>query len=162
MRVTSSFLHLGEQLGAHPVAALAAVFLGGVLTSLTPCLYPMIPITVAVIGGGVAVPTRARRIGLALLYAAGLAAAYSSLGILAAMTGHTWVAATQRPVLSFAYLFAFSLGMCSLLLVAAVLADTTLHLPRAGPWMLWVKRGFALVLLGVAEYYLITTGQLVI
>ena len=237
--MTFSLLHIGDQLGAHPLAALAVVFAGGVLTSFTPCLYPMIPITVAVIGGGVTVPTRARRFRLVLLYAAGLAAAYSSLGIVAAMTGHmfgavstnpwltfamanvmllaaammadvipvpiparlqhraaslgdggravgvvtmgvvsglvaapcgapvmaailTWVTATQRAVLGFAYLFAFSLGMCSLLLVVAVIADTSLHLPRAGPWMLWVKRGFALMLLGVAEYYLITTGQLVI
>lgn len=44
-RVTFSMLHLGDQLSAHP-AALTAVFAGGVLTSLTPCLYPMIPITV--------------------------------------------------------------------------------------------------------------------
>ena len=239
VRVTLSLVHLGAQFGAHPAAALATVFAGGVLTSLTPCLYPMIPVTVAVIGGGATMPSRARRMGLASIYAIGLAATYSSLGILAAVTGRmfgevstnpwltfamanamliaaammadlipvplptrlsaraaslgdggraagvlvmgiasglvaapcgapvmaavlTWVATTQRAVLGFAYLFAFSLGMCSLLLVVAFVADTSLHLPRAGPWMLWVKRGFALILLGVAEYYLVTTGQLVI
>ena len=89
----------------------------------------------------------------------GLVAAPCGAPVMAAVL--TWVAATQRAVLGFAYLFAFSLGMCSLLLVVAFAADTSLHLPRAGPWMLWVKRGFALMLLGVAEYYLITTGQLV-
>ena len=238
-RVILAFDTLGAQLSAHPAAAIATVFAGGVLTSLTPCLYPMIPVTVAVIGGGVTMPTRRRRMGLAALYVVGLAAAYSSLGMLAAMTGSlfgavntnpwltftmanvmllaaammadlipvpipaalrtraatlgdggraagvlvmgivsglvaapcgapvmaavlTWVAATRNVSLGFAYLFAFSLGMCSLLLVAAFVADTSVHLPRAGPWMLWVKRGFALLLLGVAEYYLITTGQLVI
>ena len=234
-----SLAQLGTQLGAHPAAALLTSFAGGVLTSLTPCLYPMIPVTVAGIGGGAEMPSRARRMGLAAIYAAGLAATYSALGILAAVTGRmfgevstnpwltfamanamlvaaammadvipvpvpaalqrraaslgsggrmvgvlimgiasglvaapcgapvmaavlTWVATTQRAALGFAYLFAFSLGMCSLLLVVAAVADTSLHLPRAGPWMLWVKRGFALLLLGVAEYYLITTGQLVI
>jgi thiol:disulfide interchange protein DsbD len=35
-----------------------------------------------------------------------------------------------------------------------------LRLPRAGPWMLWVKRGFAVVMFGVAEYYLIQMGTL--
>ena len=233
------FEHLGAQLSAHPAAALATVFAGGVLTSMTPCLYPMIPVTVAVIGGGATLPTRRRRMGLAFLYCLGLATAYSALGMLAALTGGlfgavstnpwltfamanlmllaaammadvapvpipaalrtraasmgdggraagvfvmgvvsglvaapcgapvmaavlTWVAATQNVTLGFAYLFAFSIGMCALLLVAAFAVDTSVHLPRAGPWMLWVKRGFALLLLGVAEYYLITTGQLLI
>jgi len=35
-------------------------------------------------------------------------------------------------------------------------------LPRAGQWMLWIKRVFALVMLGVAEYYLVKGGQLLI
>ena len=34
-----------------PLRALPAIFLGGVLTSLTPCIYPMIPITAAIVGG---------------------------------------------------------------------------------------------------------------
>ena len=234
-----SLANFTAQLANNPVAATATAFAGGVLTSLTPCLYPMLPVTVVVIGGGASMPSRARRLGLASLYAIALAGSYSSLGRLAALSGHmfgevstnpwltfamanvmliaaammadlipvplptalrtraaslgdggraggvlvmgivsglvaapcgapvmaavlTWVAATRQAVLGFTYLFAFSLGMCSLLLVAAFIADTSLHLPRAGPWMLWVKRGFALILLGVAEYYLIATGQLVI
>ena len=74
----------------------------------------------------------------------------------------TWVAATESAWLGFVYLFAFSLGMSSLLLFFALVADTSLRLPRAGPWMLWVKRAFAVILLGVAEYYLITMGQVLI
>jgi thiol:disulfide interchange protein DsbD len=34
------------------------------------------------------------------------------------------------------------------------------RLPRAGAWMVWVKRGFAIVMIGVAEYYLVKMGQL--
>ena len=33
------------------LAALGVAYLGGVLSSLTPCVYPMIPITVSVVGG---------------------------------------------------------------------------------------------------------------
>ena len=33
-------------------------------------------------------------------------------------------------------------------------------LPRSGAWMMWVKRGFGFVMLGVAEYYFIKMGQL--
>jgi len=72
------------------------------------------------------------------------------------------VTTTENAVLGFFYLLAFSLGMCALLLALAVLADTALRLPRPGRWMTGVKRLFALVLLGVAEYYLISMGQLLI
>ncbi len=40
---------LGEALAGQPLLALALLFGAGVLTSLTPCIYPMIPITVGVI-----------------------------------------------------------------------------------------------------------------
>ncbi|MBL0890822.1 MAG: hypothetical protein IBJ19_09430, partial [Gemmatimonadaceae bacterium] len=42
---------VSELLIAQPLLAYPVVFAGGVLTSLTPCIYPMIPITVAVVGG---------------------------------------------------------------------------------------------------------------
>ena len=41
-------------------------------------------------------------------------------------------------------------------------AGTVSRLPRAGTWMLWVKRVFALLMLGVAEWYLIEMGKLLI
>jgi len=44
-------LDLSAQLSAHPAAALPLLFVGGVLTSFTPCVYPMIPITAAIVGG---------------------------------------------------------------------------------------------------------------
>ena len=230
---------LGATLSAHPAAALGAVYAGGVLTSLTPCLYPMIPVTVSIVGGSTGAQRRSVRMSLALTYVVGLAAAYAGLGLIAGLTGTlfggistnpwllfamanvmllaalmmadvlpvpipqrlrdrsasmgeggryagvlvmgivsglvaapcgapvmaailTWVASTGSAWLGFLYLFAFSLGMSSLLLVFAFVADTSLRLPRAGPWMLWVKRAFAIILLGVAEYYLITMGQVLI
>ncbi len=72
----------------------------------------------------------------------------------------TWVTTTKRGVLGFVYLFTFSLGMCALLVAVGFFSGTAARLPRAGQWMVWVKRGFALVMLGVAEYYLIQMGQL--
>ena len=42
---------LTEALSQSPLLALAVLFGAGVLTSLTPCVYPMIPITAAVIAG---------------------------------------------------------------------------------------------------------------
>jgi thiol:disulfide interchange protein DsbD len=73
-----------------------------------------------------------------------------------------WVARTRSAVLGFLYLFVFSLGMCTLLAVLGVSAGVLSSLPRAGMWMVWVKRLFALTMLGAAEYYLIKTGQTVL
>jgi thiol:disulfide interchange protein DsbD len=233
---------LSAQLSSSPVASLALVFGAGVLTSLTPCVYPMIPITAAIVGGqsvgGVPAP-RWRPALLTLAYVVGLAAVYSGLGLFAGMTGTmfgavstnpwlyfamanllllsalamldvlpvrlpsaimqraasagtggrftgalvmgamsglvaapcsapvmaavlTWVSTTHSAGLGFAYLFAFSLGMCTLLVVVGLSSGAVARLPRAGMWMVWVKRVFALVMIGAAEYYLIKMGQLLI
>lgn len=232
-------------LSGNPLAAIPVVFAGGVLTSLTPCIYPMIPITAAIVGGtSVATPTsrggaRWRPVALTLTYVLGLALVYSALGLFAGMTGTlfgsvstnpwlylamanvllvaalamldvvpiriptrtlewatntgaagrlsgafamgalsglvaapcsapvmaavlTWVASTKSAVLGFLYLFVFSLGMCTILVVVGVGSGTIARLPRAGVWMLWVKRFFALVMIGVAEYYLVKMGQLIL
>jgi thiol:disulfide interchange protein DsbD len=74
----------------------------------------------------------------------------------------SWVTVSRSAGLGFLYLLAFSFGMCALLLAVALGADTALRLPRPGAWMTNVKRFFALVLLGVAEYYLISMGQLIL
>jgi thiol:disulfide interchange protein DsbD len=49
--------------------------------------------------------------------------------------------------------------MCTLLVLVGLSAGTLTRLPRAGAWMLWVKKLFAAVMLGMAEYYLVKMGQ---
>jgi len=230
---------------SSPLLALPVLFAAGVLTSLNPCIYPMIPITAAIVGGqeagatGSAPRPRLRPVLLTLTYVLGLAAVYSLLGVLAGMTGTlfgtvstnpwlyflmanllllsglvmlealplpvptgwvdrasragtagrfsgafimgavsglvaapcgapvmaavlTWVAATKSGALGFLYLLVFSLGMCALLVVVGISSGALARLPRAGAWMVWVKRGFGILMLGAAEYYLIKMGQLLI
>lgn len=226
---------------SRPLLAVPLVFAGGVATSLTPCIYPMIPITAAVVGGqgGGGERGRGRAVALTASYVVGLALTYALLGLLAGLTGSlfgavstnpwlyflqanlllafglmlvdvvpvpvpqrlleraatagtggratgafgmgaasglvaapcgapvmaavlTWVTATQSAFLGFVYLFVFSLGMCSLLAVVGLAAGGAVRLPSPGPWMVWVKRAFAAVLLGTAEYYLIKMGALLI
>ena len=83
-----SFAALPELLSANPLLALALVFAAGVLTSLTPCVYPMIPITAALVGGQSAGSpvSRGRTVALTFTYVAGLALAYAGLGLLAGLT----------------------------------------------------------------------------
>ncbi len=80
---------LSDSLSGRPLIALGILFGAGVLTSLTPCIYPMIPITVGVIGGsaGGEGAARKRTVVLRLTYGAGLAMFYAILGVIAGVTG---------------------------------------------------------------------------
>lgn len=117
---------LGEALEQSPVAAAAMLFGAGVLTSLTPCIYPMIPVTAGLIagtaGGGGAGPRRARVVGLTLSYVAGLALLYAALGLLAGLTGSLFGAVSASPWARFAtgnLLLVFGLAMLDAVPVAA-------------------------------------------
>src|SRR3954470_7999045 len=59
--------------------ALGAIFLGGLLTSLTPCVYPLIPITVGVFGARQA-DSRAKATVLTSLYVIGMGLVFATLG----------------------------------------------------------------------------------
>lgn len=71
--------------GAFYMAILAA-YLGGVLASFTPCVYPVIPITVAYIGARSS-SSRTKGFLLSIVYVLGMAAVYTALGGFAALTG---------------------------------------------------------------------------
>lgn len=74
----------------------------------------------------------------------------------------TWVSHTDGAGLGFAYLFAFALGMSALLVAVGLTSGTAVRLPRSGAWMVWVKKGFGLLMLGAAEYYFMQMGTLLI
>ena len=236
------FSQISAQLSSSPLSALPILFIAGGLTSLAPCIYPMIPITAAIVGGNTVgdVPRpRSRTVLLTFAYVLGLALAYASVGLFAGLTGTlfgavstnpwlyfamanlliiaalamldvipvrvpawlltraaaagsggnlsgvfvmgaasglvaapcsapvmaavlTWVTVTKSGVLGFVYLFVFSLGMCTILVLVGLFSGTLARLPRAGAWMVWIKRIFGLIMLGAAEYYLVQMGQLLI
>jgi thiol:disulfide interchange protein DsbD len=70
----------------------------------------------------------------------------------------TWVAATGAGLMGFVYLFVFSLGMTTLLVVVGLFSGSLTALPRSGRWMVWAKRVAALIMLGMAEYYFVKAG----
>jgi thiol:disulfide interchange protein DsbD len=106
---------ISETLQHRPLLALATLFGAGVLTSLTPCIYPMIPITAGIIGGSTkAGASRARTVGLTLTYALGLALFYALLGLLAGLTGALFGTVASNPWARFAIgnlLLLFGLAM---------------------------------------------------
>ena len=226
----------GSDLLAHPLTALPLLFGAGLVTSLTPCVYPMIPITAGVLGGAGAVGrSRGRTVVMSLVYAVGLATVYAILGLVAGLSGSlfgtisanpwayfimanlllvaalamldvipvlvperllawagrfggqslgavflmgatsglvaapcgapafaavlTFVSGTQSAALGFLYLFVFSLGMCALLVAVGIFSGLVGALPRPGRWTVWVKRAAGVLLLAMAEYYLLKMGQ---
>jgi thioredoxin:protein disulfide reductase len=72
------------------------VFLGGLGLNLTPCVYPMIPITITYFGGQ-AEGKKGSLIIHSSLYVIGMAIMYSVLGVVAAMTGGLFGAALRYP-----------------------------------------------------------------
>ena len=87
------------------------VFLGGLALNLTPCVYPMIPITVSYFGGQSG-GRGSKTVMLAVLYLLGMATMYSALGLVAALTGSLFGAALQNPlVLGFVALVMVTLAL---------------------------------------------------
>jgi thiol:disulfide interchange protein DsbD len=106
---------LGSTLEQSPLLAALTMFGAGVVTSLTPCVYPMIPITAGVIAGtaGVAAPRR-RVVLLTLTYVLGLALLYAVLGLIAGLSGTLFGTVSASPWARFAIgnlLLIFGLAM---------------------------------------------------
>ena len=117
---------------SSPLFAIPVLFAAGVLTSLNPCIYPMIPITAAIVGGqevGAVAGTRGRLrpLLLTLTYVLGLAAVYSVLGVIAGMSGTLFGEVSTNPWLYFA--------MANLLLLSALVMLEVLPVPLPTAWI---------------------------
>jgi thiol:disulfide interchange protein DsbD len=102
------------------------VFLGGLALNLTPCVYPLVGVTLAYFGNQGGGGTR-RVLILASLYVAGIALMFSAVGTAAALSGGLFGAALESP-----YVLA-AIAAVMLLLAASSFGWFTLQAPR---WML--------------------------
>ncbi len=210
---------------------LLTIFAGGLALNLTPCVYPMIPITVSFFGGRSTEdkPGQLKLVLHGLCYLMGLALTNSTLGVIAALTGGlmgsllqnpivlavvagvlvlfatslfgfwelrlpggvsqmagksytgyfgslfmgltlgivaapcigpfvlgllTWVASMGNPWFGFLIFFVLSLGLGLPLFVLALFSGQLQRLPRAGGWMLWVRKLMGWVLVGMAVHFI--------
>jgi thioredoxin:protein disulfide reductase len=76
--------------GHGPLAILLIVFLGGLALNLTPCVLPMIPINLAIIGAGANSGSRGRGFLLGGAYGAAMAVVYGVLGLVVILTAGTF------------------------------------------------------------------------
>ena len=209
---------------------LLIVLLLGLLMSLTPCIYPMIPITAGILQAQ-ASSSVLKNFLLSLSYSLGIATTFAILGLLAAFAGQAMgtilinpyfiiplvallaylafamigayemyipsflqarttnvqggshlsaflfgavsgtvaspclspglvlllsvVTALQNKMLGFVFLFVFGIGLSIPLLLIGTFSSSLNVLPRAGMWMVEVKRVFGFILLGMCFYFLL-------
>ncbi len=78
------------------IIGLFFVFLGGLALNLTPCVYPLIPITIGFFGGQSEGKTT-RLAGMGILFVVGMAVTYSVIGVVTSLTGSVFGALLQNP-----------------------------------------------------------------
>ncbi len=204
------------------------VFVGGLALNLTPCIYPLIPITISYFGG----QSEGKKGGVVLhsfIYVLGMAMTYSILGVIAAFTGSLFgVALTYPPVLiaiaavmillslsmfdvyefrmpaflnkaagtskkgyfgsffmgltvgiiaapcigpfvlglltyvgnkgnvflGFSLFFVLAMGLGVPFLLLGIFSGSLNKIPRSGAWMVWVRRVFGFILIGMSFYFI--------
>lgn len=102
--------------GKSLIFSFILVFLGGLALNLTPCVYPLIPITLGYFGGQSESKT-SRLFGLASVYVVGMAITYSIIGVVTALSGALFGSLLQNPIVLIgiaAVLVALSLSMFGL------------------------------------------------
>ena len=83
--------------GRGALAILLIVFLGGLALNLTPCVLPMIPINLAIIGAGAQAGSRRRGFLLGATYGAAMAVVYGVLGLIVILTAGTFGTINSSP-----------------------------------------------------------------
>ena len=98
--------------GRGPIAMLLLVLVGGLALNLTPCVLPMIPINLAIIGAGVRAGSRRKGFLLGATYGAAMAAVYGVIGLIVILTAGTFGTINSDPW--------FNLGIAVLFVVLAL------------------------------------------
>jgi cytochrome c biogenesis protein CcdA/thiol-disulfide isomerase/thioredoxin len=98
--------------GRGPLAILLLVLVGGLALNLTPCVLPMIPINVAIIGAGAQAGSRSRGFLLGTAYGAAMALVYGAIGLVVILTAGTFGTINASPW--------FNLGIAVLFVVLAL------------------------------------------
>ena len=95
--------------GRGPLAILLIVLLGGIALNLTPCVLPMVPINLAIIGAGAQAGSRQRGLLLGATYGGAMALVYGVLGLVVILTAGTFGTINASPWfnLGIAVLFVF-------------------------------------------------------
>lgn len=151
--------------------AFVAAYGGGLLASLTPCVYPMIPIIASVIGNANVGGSKGRGLLLSLAYIMGMAVTYSALGLFAAVTGRLFGTINSSP---WSYLFVgniillLGLGMLDLFKLPTIAPNMTTKIKGVpGVFILGMTSGLVAgpctaPVLGSLLAYVASTGNILL
>ncbi len=106
--------------GRGPLAILLLVLIGGLALNLTPCVLPMIPINLAIIGAGAQAQSRGRGFLLGTAYGGAMAVVYGVLGLIVILTAGTFGTINSSPWFNLAIAALFvvlGLAMFDLLII---------------------------------------------
>lgn len=96
------------------------ILFGGLLLNLTPCVLPMIPVNIAIIGAGAQSESRAKGFALGGTYGLGIAAVYGLIGLIAVLGGQSFGALNSNPW--------FNIGIAIVFLFLALSMFDVLHI----------------------------------
>lgn len=100
--------------------SLILIILGGAALNLTPCVLPMIPINLAIIGAGAQSTSKTKGFLLGGIYGIGIALTYGILGLIVVLTGSQFGAINSSPIFNFAIAAVFiilSLAMFDIIMI---------------------------------------------
>jgi thiol:disulfide interchange protein DsbD len=127
--------------GRGPLAILALVFLGGLALNLTPCVLPMIPVNLAIIGAGAERARRSRGFLLGAVYGGAMALVYGVLGVIVILTAGTFGTINASPWFNLAIAALFvvlGLAMFDVLMVDFTRFRSGLRLGDKGRGTVWL------------------------
>ncbi len=110
--------------GRGPLAILLIVLVGGFALNLTPCVLPMIPINLAIIGAGAQAGSRSRGFLLGSAYGGAMAIVYGVLGLIVILTAGTFGTINASPW--------FNLGIAVLFVVLGLAMFDVLFIDFSG------------------------------
>ncbi len=132
--------NLEKILTFHPLLGLGASFLAGILVSFSPCIYPLIPITLGVVGAASS-STRRQGFLLSASFVLGIAIVYTALGTISALLGVLFWKFFINPITYMLLAFVF------LFLGASCFELIRVKIPFSVHYKRWIGKGFVSVLI---------------
>lgn len=121
--------------GRGPLAILVLILVGGLALNLTPCVLPMVPINLAIIGAGAQAGSRLRGFALGGTYGLAMAFVYGVLGLVVILTASTFGAINASPWFNLAIALLFivlALAMFDVIMIDFSRFQSKLNLGKKG------------------------------